>query len=239
MYVMTPYTSLCWLEKEAMYKQFNVDRGRKDHWAMYPCPAKIPVVYIPDPNQPAGSRPDLKGQKPHENQVLQTIMVRTPPPFLAWPGHGGGDTAIMTAGQRYGSAFAVTNLESEELDGERGDDRGTALGAVRELDEKALRFKKHFSESKAEKLVKQLEVLDRRERWLEAKPRARLGRNAGFGGRQAVRLAAREEAAAVPAPVVSSPPLPTLEWAQSSDNFFVETLGDKIAGKQMFRRGRW
>src|SRR5262249_14471659 len=61
MYVMTPYTSLLVLENEQMYKQFNVDRGRKDHWAMYPCPAKIPVVYIPDPNQPAGGRPDLKG----------------------------------------------------------------------------------------------------------------------------------------------------------------------------------
>ena len=45
MYVMTPFTSLLVLENEAMYKQFKVDRGRKDHWAMYPCPAKIPVVY--------------------------------------------------------------------------------------------------------------------------------------------------------------------------------------------------
>ena len=29
-------------------------------------------------------------------------MVRTPPPFLTWPGHGGrGDNAIVTAGQRF------------------------------------------------------------------------------------------------------------------------------------------
>jgi hypothetical protein len=49
MYVMTPYTSLLVLENEAMYAQFKVDRGRKDHWAMYPCPAKIPVVYQPPP----------------------------------------------------------------------------------------------------------------------------------------------------------------------------------------------
>ena len=44
MYVISPFTSLLVLETEAMYAQFNVDRGRADHWAMYPAPAKIPVV---------------------------------------------------------------------------------------------------------------------------------------------------------------------------------------------------
>ena len=44
MYVMSPFTSLLVLETEAMYAQFNVDRGRKDHWAMYLAPAQIPVV---------------------------------------------------------------------------------------------------------------------------------------------------------------------------------------------------
>jgi hypothetical protein len=47
MYVMTPYTSLLVLENEAMYAQYKVDRGRKDHWAMYPCPPRIPVVIEP------------------------------------------------------------------------------------------------------------------------------------------------------------------------------------------------
>ena len=47
MYVMTPFTSLLVLENEDMYKQFKVDRGRKDHWAMYPAPAKIQVVIEP------------------------------------------------------------------------------------------------------------------------------------------------------------------------------------------------
>src|SRR5262249_28440974 len=45
MYVMTPFTSLLVLENEAMYQQFKVDRGRKDHWAMYSAPDKIPVFY--------------------------------------------------------------------------------------------------------------------------------------------------------------------------------------------------
>src|SRR5262249_48914783 len=40
MYVMTPFTSLLVLENEDMYTQFKVDRGRKDHWAMYPAPQK-------------------------------------------------------------------------------------------------------------------------------------------------------------------------------------------------------
>jgi hypothetical protein len=53
MYVMTPFTSLLVLENEAMYAQFKVDRGRKDHWAMYPCPERIPFVMEPPaPGEP-------------------------------------------------------------------------------------------------------------------------------------------------------------------------------------------
>ena len=47
MYVMTPYTSLLVLEHEDLYKQYKVDRGRKDHWALYPAPAKVPAVHEP------------------------------------------------------------------------------------------------------------------------------------------------------------------------------------------------
>src|SRR6185437_8119053 len=54
MYVMTPYTSLLVLENEAMYAQYKVDRGRKDHWAMYPCPARIPVIYEPPSSNESG-----------------------------------------------------------------------------------------------------------------------------------------------------------------------------------------
>jgi len=46
-YVMSPFTSLLVLENDAMYSQYNIDRGRKDHWAMYPCPEIIPVVKEP------------------------------------------------------------------------------------------------------------------------------------------------------------------------------------------------
>jgi tetratricopeptide (TPR) repeat protein len=71
-------------------------------------------VYIPDPNQPAGTRPDLKGQKPHANAVLQTVLTRNAPRFLTWPGQGGGDNPIETAGQRWGGAIAVP-MEADEL----------------------------------------------------------------------------------------------------------------------------
>ena len=57
MYVMSPFTSLLVLEDEAMYEQFNVDRGRKDHWALYPAPATIQVVHEPGPTLPKNEQP--------------------------------------------------------------------------------------------------------------------------------------------------------------------------------------
>jgi hypothetical protein len=73
MYVMTPFTSLLVLENEEMYEQYKVDRGRKDHWALYPCPDKIAVVYDPLPGMPAD--PNKPG-KPSAAQVADTVTVR-------------------------------------------------------------------------------------------------------------------------------------------------------------------
>ena len=56
MYVMSPYTSLLVLENEEMYQRFKVDRGRKDHWAPYVTPPKIPVLYEPEAGQPVDVR---------------------------------------------------------------------------------------------------------------------------------------------------------------------------------------
>lgn len=81
MYVMTPFTSLLVLENEEMYKQYKVDRGRKDHWAMYPCPEKMPVVFEADPGL-ASSAPQKLGQNPSVQQVLQSMPVRTPLRFM-------------------------------------------------------------------------------------------------------------------------------------------------------------
>jgi tetratricopeptide (TPR) repeat protein len=83
MYVMSPYTSLLVLENDDMYRQYNVDRGRKDHWALYPCPAEIPVVHEPLPAPPVVplvTKPQTEAQPvvgPSVEQVLNTIAVRS------------------------------------------------------------------------------------------------------------------------------------------------------------------
>jgi Tfp pilus assembly protein PilF len=73
MYVMTPFTSLLVLEHEDLYTQYKVDRGRKDHWAMYPCPEKIAVVYEPEDGQ---ADPKKAGQKLPLRQVFETVVTR-------------------------------------------------------------------------------------------------------------------------------------------------------------------
>jgi hypothetical protein len=118
MYVMTPFTSLLVLENEQMYQQFNVDRGRKDHWALYPCPEKIPVVYEPLPGQAVDARnpPKVPDKKPSADQVLQTILVRTPPRFLHWPNRPNpGGYAVLTAHQLSTGAYALLPDEVEHL----------------------------------------------------------------------------------------------------------------------------
>lgn len=67
MYVMTPLTSLLVLENEDMYTQYKVDRGRKDHWAMYPCPEKMPVD---------GADEAKTARKPTVEKVLETLVHR-------------------------------------------------------------------------------------------------------------------------------------------------------------------
>jgi hypothetical protein len=77
MYVMTPFTSLLVLENDDMYTQYKVDRNRKDHWAMYPAPKKIKVIYEPDPDSPQAN----KGAKT-VTEVLKTFAVREQPHLL-------------------------------------------------------------------------------------------------------------------------------------------------------------
>jgi ferric-dicitrate binding protein FerR (iron transport regulator) len=72
MYVLTPFTSLLVLENEEMYQQFKVDRGRKDHWAMYDCPERIKVVYEPLDGEVA----DLSGNRASARSVARTIVKR-------------------------------------------------------------------------------------------------------------------------------------------------------------------
>jgi len=120
MYVMSPYTSLIVLENDQMYEQYKVDRGRKDHWALYPCPEKIEVVHEPletegdsepeEDSRPAdeeGDEEKRKGKKPSAEAVLQTILVRVPPSMFQWPDgveHGG---ATYSAWQVIRCSYAI------------------------------------------------------------------------------------------------------------------------------------
>jgi len=105
-YVMTPFTSLLVLENEQMYAQFGVDRGRKDHWAMYPCPNTIPVL-PPEPLD--GQVAAVKATptvKPSAEQVLETILIHVPPRAFAEPGTV-PLAAAVTARDLYTGAFGV------------------------------------------------------------------------------------------------------------------------------------
>jgi anti-sigma factor RsiW len=136
MYVMTPFTSLLVLENEAMYKQFNVDRGRKDHWAMYDCPPKIPTVYEPQGaqgqvwwNQRWGNQPTPSQQKPSADQVMQSILVRLPATFGDGPNPYLNGQNVFTALQFLDISYAlpVAGFETEG----KGEAKGQMFGARR------------------------------------------------------------------------------------------------------------
>jgi len=76
MYVMSPYTSLLVLENEAMYAQYGIDRGRKDHWALYPCPDEIAVVHEPVGR---GDAPRATDHSDETTRLLKTITSLHPP----------------------------------------------------------------------------------------------------------------------------------------------------------------
>jgi len=86
MYVMSPFTSLLVLENEQMYRDKGIDRGRKDHWALYDCPDQIEVVHEPLGVPPANVAPEKpEPKRPTVEEVLQTIALRRSEPMLHWP----------------------------------------------------------------------------------------------------------------------------------------------------------
>jgi autotransporter-associated beta strand protein len=114
MYVMSPFTSLLVLENDDMYKQYKVDRGRKDHWAMYAAPATIPVVA----NEPVTTTTGTNAaEKPSPETVLGTVNFRIPSPLLCWPGQvynyaGGTLTASQLLSGNYPLAGYYVNWDS-------------------------------------------------------------------------------------------------------------------------------
>src|SRR5262249_51090879 len=97
--------------------------GRKDHWAMYPCPENIPVVYEPTDGTAAAPKA-APPVKPGAADVLATILVHLPPRAF-----GDGGAALPPAGTvrgLYAGAFGVpvsVNLDFGWPVGEGGKDR--------------------------------------------------------------------------------------------------------------------
>ncbi len=91
-YIMTPFTSLIVLENEAMYREYHVERGRKDQWALYPAPAKIPVMQEPmdwgrwtwrgfTPQQP---QVEAKAAPNPIQDIVDSVQFRINAPFYTW-----------------------------------------------------------------------------------------------------------------------------------------------------------
>jgi hypothetical protein len=123
MYVMTPYTSLLVLENEEMYNRFKVDRGRKDHWAPYTTPAQVDVVYEPRDGERVDVRFAPKTEKPHANQILDTVLVRMPPTMIVWPNRQQPYRGMMvtTALHIYRGAFALPGMPLSSTPANGGD----------------------------------------------------------------------------------------------------------------------
>jgi ferric-dicitrate binding protein FerR (iron transport regulator) len=110
MYVMSPYTSLLVLETEADYARFKVDRGRKDHWAMYAAPAQIPIVYEPR-WQERSPGPRKEGKAKTADEVLRSILVRVPTQPTRYRGQP--SVSAVNAWMFYHGAYALVRTRTE------------------------------------------------------------------------------------------------------------------------------
>ena len=100
-YVVTPHTSLIVLENDDMYKEYKVERGRKDHWALYPAPKKIDVVKEPiDWARWGWSAPgadaSIKAQAQPKSvkEIVDSVQLRINAPFYYWQPQSGGESRL-------------------------------------------------------------------------------------------------------------------------------------------------
>ena len=91
-YVVTPHTSLIVLEDDAMYQEYDVERGRKDHWASYDAPKEIEVIKEPlERNdwwwgrfEGEDSKIDVKARPKTAQEIIDNIQIRINAPFYIW-----------------------------------------------------------------------------------------------------------------------------------------------------------
>ena len=172
MYVMSPFTSLLVLENEEMYAQYKVDRGRKDHWALYACPDRIEVVHEPFIDRP-GRLDETTAKKKSARDVLDTILMGGPRPAFQWPrppivtlyngqritvvptgeaGSGNGwyyyDPAVIEDQRRFGPRGALSSFDTNfEVPAWPGDNLSSAaLTILRAIGEGGIRVHSWFED---------------------------------------------------------------------------------------------
>ena len=142
MYVMSPFTSLLVLENEKMYREYNVDRGRKDHWALYPCPETIAVVHEPPPTptprpvRPTEAAPTTRtapaARHDWRKDVLGTLPVRVHAPLLQPAGRQEDFDYVTADPLAIETTVSIPDggtlvLGGQEVAGELGKDIGAPL----------------------------------------------------------------------------------------------------------------
>lgn len=144
MYVMSPFTSLLVLENDEMYTQFNIDRGRKDHWANYPAPAQIKVVTEPLGAENMIEKPKAPTDRLPVEQVLQTVMVRVPVRGVTWNNQYGYNYSgqTVTAWDVNGAGHMLQGIDP----GARGWNDEDRSGSLRGRQMDAFRFRKGVSD---------------------------------------------------------------------------------------------
>jgi hypothetical protein len=92
--VVTPYTSLIVLENDEMYARYKVERGRKDHWALYDAPKEMEVVREEIDWSRWGWYGNFQGEdgklkvssKPKSIQdIVDSVQIRINAPFYFYP----------------------------------------------------------------------------------------------------------------------------------------------------------
>ncbi len=139
MYVMSPFTSLLVLENEAMYEQYKIDRGRKDHWAIYPAPELIDVVEERSEVRGQGAEENEKrladdgtsSKKPTVEEVLNTILVHRPAQILFLRDRGYYHSGIGTVLQALSGAYALPDMRTIRTTVTAADGGISILGGVK------------------------------------------------------------------------------------------------------------
>ncbi len=130
-YVISPYTSLLVLENDAMYEQYGVDRGRKDHWARYPAPEHLEAEKPDDAGD--GGDDAEPAAPPSVDEVLATIQVRLSAPLIVstgrdWAWNGTAQQLLQAGVHASGWVDGVWGDSTIVVNGRLGlEDRGIDL----------------------------------------------------------------------------------------------------------------